>query len=170
MQSCTIEKVYTCECGKIFYNSQSFNGHKSHCKTHRLIKSGEADYEAYLDRQAKASLSAQEARRKQAAEERELKQKAWVDLKPTCERCGKLMTIQYGVGRFCSRTCANSKTHSEETKQKIRASLESTLSSQSKANLAPKRLCCVCGTKIKSQNKTGFCQSCLRHSPEDLQT
>ena len=25
---------YVCECGKIFTNSQSFNGHKSNCKVH----------------------------------------------------------------------------------------------------------------------------------------
>ena len=31
---------YICECGKEFDNSQSFNGHKSHCKVHQLKKRG----------------------------------------------------------------------------------------------------------------------------------
>jgi hypothetical protein len=29
------------------------------------------------------------------------------------------MTEKFGSGRFCSKACANSKNHSEETKQKI---------------------------------------------------
>lgn len=36
-----------------------------------------------------------------------------------CERCGKEHDGTFGSGRFCSRSCANSKKHSEETKRKI---------------------------------------------------
>lgn len=36
-----------------------------------------------------------------------------------CERCGKKIDGSFGSGRFCSRSCANSKKHSEETKRKI---------------------------------------------------
>lgn len=32
------QKVYICSCGKKFNNSQSFNGHKAHCKIHNLQK------------------------------------------------------------------------------------------------------------------------------------
>jgi hypothetical protein len=32
------------------------------------------------------------------------------------------MTEKFGSGRFCSKTCANSRKHSEETKNKIRLS------------------------------------------------
>lgn len=38
-----------------------------------------------------------------------------------CERCGKEHDGTYGTGRFCSRSCANARRHSEETKNKIRA-------------------------------------------------
>lgn len=39
-----------------------------------------------------------------------------------CEHCGKIVEDKdkFGSGRFCSRTCANSHKHSDETKNKIR--------------------------------------------------
>ena len=40
-----------------------------------------------------------------------------------CEKCGKLVEVQYGSGRFCCRACANSRIHSGETKKKIRMSV-----------------------------------------------
>ena len=38
-----------------------------------------------------------------------------------CERCGKVVedSDKFGSGRFCSRSCANSRQHSEETKHKL---------------------------------------------------
>jgi len=36
-----------------------------------------------------------------------------------CERCGKLHNGLFGSGRFCSRSCANKRTHTLETKRKI---------------------------------------------------
>lgn len=36
-----------------------------------------------------------------------------------CEKCGKEIDGSFGSGRFCSRSCANSKRHSEETKKRI---------------------------------------------------
>jgi hypothetical protein len=36
-----------------------------------------------------------------------------------CERCNKEHNGTFGSGRFCSRSCANTQTHSEETKRKI---------------------------------------------------
>jgi hypothetical protein len=45
-----------------------------------------------------------------------------------CERCGKQVedSEKFGSGRFCSRACANARTHSEETKDKIRKSIVKT--------------------------------------------
>lgn len=42
-----------------------------------------------------------------------------------CECCGKFVedTDKYGSCRFCSRTCANTRKHSTDTKDKIRTSL-----------------------------------------------
>jgi hypothetical protein len=34
------------------------------------------------------------------------------------------MVEKYGSGRFCCKACANTRKHSEETKNKIRESLE----------------------------------------------
>ena len=36
-----------------------------------------------------------------------------------CENCGKEHNGNYGSGRFCSKSCANTRHHSEETKKKI---------------------------------------------------
>lgn len=41
-----------------------------------------------------------------------------------CERCGKEHNGAFGLGRFCSRYCANSRKHSKETKDKISKSLK----------------------------------------------
>lgn len=41
-----------------------------------------------------------------------------------CEKCGKEVFDNYGSGRFCSRSCANTRIHSDETKNKIRESLK----------------------------------------------
>ena len=38
-----------------------------------------------------------------------------------CENCGKEIDGSFGSGRFCSRSCANSRSHSEATKKKISA-------------------------------------------------
>lgn len=38
----------------------------------------------------------------------------------TCEKCGKITENKFGSGRFCSRACANTRTHSAETKERIR--------------------------------------------------
>ena len=39
---------------------------------------------------------------------------------PICERCGKEHDGSFGSGRFCCRSCANSRSHSDETKRKIK--------------------------------------------------
>lgn len=41
-----------------------------------------------------------------------------------CERCNKEVYTKYGSGRFCSRSCASSKIHTEETKLKISDSIK----------------------------------------------
>lgn len=40
-----------------------------------------------------------------------------------CEKCGKEVYEKYGSGRFCSRQCANSRTHTQEIKNKISKTL-----------------------------------------------
>lgn len=40
-----------------------------------------------------------------------------------CERCGKTHDGSFATGRFCSRACANARSHSNATKEKISSSL-----------------------------------------------
>ena len=166
MQICTTDKTYTCVCGKVFSNPQSFNGHKSHCKDHQLAKGGAQCLAASLDRQRKASNAAQAANRVANQRKRESVRQTWVAEKHTCEKCGQLMLEKFGTGRFCSRACANSRSHSDETKKKIKASLDSTLVAQAKPVSRNKKVCNICGIAIKSVNKTGVCRHCLENTSE----
>ena len=102
--------TYVCVCGKTFTSAQSFNGHKSHCKTslgsNRYIDYSKqwSEHTAVM-RQSKAQ-KCEERKRKQLLE--------WIAEEHTCENCGKIMLEKYGSGRFCSRTCANSRKHSSD--------------------------------------------------------
>ena len=61
-----------------------------------------------------------------------------------CQKCGSDHDASYGSGKFCSRTCSNSRVHSEETKQKVSKALKgsqpwntgSTLSAEHKDKIA----------------------------------
>lgn len=61
---------------------------------------------------------------------REKNLQKWIDEQHCCEICGKLMTIKYGSGRFCSKECANRSisiknkaiNHTDEWSAKIRNS------------------------------------------------
>lgn len=44
---------------------------------------------------------------------------------PICERCGSEHDGTFGSGRFCCRSCANARTHSEKTKRKTSETLKS---------------------------------------------
>lgn len=43
---------------------------------------------------------------------------------PICERCGAEHDGSFGSGRFCSRSCANARDHSDETKKKTSNTLK----------------------------------------------
>lgn len=162
----SIAKEYICICGKVCTTAQSFNGHKSHCKLHRLNKGGEANYKEYLNQQAKTSLIARNARKASAAAVKKTELETWIAKQPTCERCGKVMTTKFGSGRFCSTFCARSRAKTEGTKQKISATLSQTLLDTSFARQAAKKHCTLCGKVIKNNNKTGVCKECLNTTPE----
>lgn len=42
---------------------------------------------------------------------------------PICEKCDKEHNGSFGSGRFCSRSCANTRNHTQETKEKIKNSI-----------------------------------------------
>lgn len=125
-------KKYICICGKEFDNSQSFNGHRSHCKVY--LESKGIDYAVYQEtKKAKCKDTKQSSKLKHTAAVRTKKDKPitqWIEEKHVCERCGKVMTEKYGSGRFCCRSCANARHHSEDTKQKIKASFHKTIDSR----------------------------------------
>lgn len=108
---------YTCECGKQFTNPQSFNGHKSHCKIHFQLN-GKLDKLAQIDKIRTKGFTL--AARTRAANKNNTKEILWNSQKHFCEKCGKQFFQKFGSGRFCSRSCANSRCFSEETKSKIR--------------------------------------------------
>lgn len=58
------------------------------------------------------------------AEQLDLETAAWVAEQHVCNRCGKIMTKKFGSGNFCSRACANTREHSEETRKKMSESAE----------------------------------------------
>lgn len=161
-----VEKEFQCECGKVFYSSQSFNGHKSHCKEHHIAKyGGLTEYEEQLIRQQRASQLACEAAHQKSItfhNSKKLELKTWLASKPICEKCGKVITKKIGTGRFCSRACANSRQHSAETKQKIHDTLNKTLN----GTVRNKVFCKICGKELANHNKTGFCRYCLSSTPE----
>lgn len=110
--------MYKCECGKEFEKPNSFNGHKSHCKTHMQINN---KYEYLVLSEQKRHLSASKTLSEKFSLKEENDLKMWVNEKHTCEKCGKVMTEKFGSGRFCSRSCANGHIQTEEINLKRKA-------------------------------------------------
>lgn len=160
-----MEKKFICECGKIFDNGQSFNGHKSHCRVHL----GEKRYEQNLALTRNAQKLATQANAEKKSKQKEINLHKWILEKHKCERCGKIMVEKYGSGRFCSKQCAHSRIHTEESKQKTR---DSVLKNRIKNGyIVPEiKYCKNCGSKLTSRNKTGYCIHCLRSAPEFKRT
>lgn len=117
------QKEYVCECGKVFYNSQALNGHKSNCKVHL----GEEKYQEAVNRRLKASEKGRQTLKDKSNEfnaKKDEEKRQWESEGHLCEHCGKVMTEFYGSGRFCSRECANSREHTEESRIKTANSLK----------------------------------------------
>lgn len=167
--------MYVCECGKEFNNAQKFNGHKSHCKVHLIAAGKLEDYEIrknlyrdQLSRNSKIIAS----NKKQAFDQ---KVASWLATTPHCEKCGKIMTEKYGSGRFCSRACANSREHSDETKAKLHKSLARTNHSINRADLARQayaeqpKFCKVCGNQLpyESRHRKTCSDKCLHKTFKD---
>ena len=141
---------YICLCGKTFDFPNHFNGHRAGCRTY-LESVGKWDYVHNM-----RILNGHNTRVKLAKKRNDLKKailEQWISEKHICEKCGKLMTEKFGSGRFCSRSCANSREKSIETKLK----LSNTFSSKSydikhhikndneKVYLLNPNICLICG-------------------------
>ena len=160
----TAKKQFICECGKLFTDGQSFNGHKANCKDHIIKKYGSLD--PLLEKQIKLSKSLKVTYATISSDLQNKKLADWLATSPHCEKCGKLMTEKFGSGRFCSRACANSRERSDETKAKIgmatsKANLALGIKKANidKYNITPK-YCQVCGDKIEyDRRNTDTCLS-----------
>lgn len=115
-----MNKIYKCECGKEFEKSNNLNAHKSHC----LIHLGPEKYYLRNKVQMQKMSKLGNNKKKQDKSERLL---IWINEKHVCEKCGKVMTEKYGKGRFCSKSCANSRQRPDQVKHKISESVQQTL-------------------------------------------
>jgi hypothetical protein len=152
-----IEKEFKCSCGRVFQNSQSFNGHKSHCKAHHLAKYGNTDkWELNKKLTIEHAKKANKQRKVNMSAEKASKEALWITEQHICERCSKVMAEKFGSGRFCSRACANSRERSDETKNKIRKTLQNTLLPQAARQLHNNKQHGV----VFSRNTTPCCYNC----------
>ena len=159
--------IYKCDCGKEFYKPNSFNGHKSHCKIH-AVKIG--NLSSIIESEAKRHekfretyQNTKEERSKNKLIEKQQELEKWLSEQHTCERCGKVMVEKFGSGRFCCKSCANSKIHSEETRRKISESVKRSETKNKTSenvherciaeyNLNPNR-CVTCGAILSYENR-----------------
>lgn len=116
--------MYKCICGKEFKKISKLNMHKNLCKDAYIEKYGNLD--KWNERQDKCIQTLRNGYKiyaEQLKVENKIKRENeitnWINEKHLCETCGRLMTTKYGCGRFCCRACANTRKHSNNTKQKI---------------------------------------------------
>lgn len=81
-----------------------------------------------------------------------------------CEKCNKPVEKKFGSGRFCSRSCACSRTFSEETNKKRSISNSvANIKRYDRVGRKPKYFCKSCSKQIPN-TKNGMCRSCLKSS------
>jgi len=135
---------YYCEhCNKWleFSNGQQFGGHKTNCFYNPNRKAHMKKVQENLTRRQEYKLK--------------------------CEKCGNEYEIlvtphRFNIGRYRkhrSRSCANGRHPTEESKRKAGETLKKTLAVKSRTVVTQKELkvCIVCGKRLLSNNKTGFC-------------
>lgn len=78
-----------------------------------------------------------------------------------CQRCSKLHDGKFGSSKFCSRSCANARNHSRETKQKIQKSLNERIGHPwNKGKRKPRPRVCQCGKDFDGNIRTGkYCSN-----------
>lgn len=121
-------KIYTCECGKVFHSKQALGGHQSCCRIHL----GEGKYIERLKQRKKACEKMNEINGfnkdynniSPKTKNNPIRLQRWIDEQHQCERCGKIMTEFYGVGRFCSLHCANWRQGSEKFRSQTKTRTE----------------------------------------------
>lgn len=71
-----------------------------------------------------------------------------------CEKCNKIIDEKYGSGRFCGRSCSNSRLHTQESKLKIKDALNIYFKNRKQI-----KKCISCEEVIK--NNVKYCKTCL---------
>ena len=127
-----MSKEYICMCGREFDTKQQLGGHHSHCELF-LTHTGRLHIRQAVD--SSNGVKTSRTLKAKHQKEKDKKLQDWLNLKPQCETCGKVMTEKFGSGRFCCKSCANRRTHSEETKRKIGSSITSIVHSQQGSKL-----------------------------------
>ena len=72
-----------------------------------------------------------------------------------CQKCGNPILEYIGTGRFCSRACANSRIHSEQTKNKIAKTLKQD------GNINYYKQCVICGKLFYHKRNITCSKQCL---------
>lgn len=94
-----------------------------------------------------------------------------------CEKCGKVIDILYGSGRFCSEKCARSFSTKDvlhdEKKEAICTKCGKTCFIKKNASVKTAiceycavSKCAVCGKTISAFTKSGLCRDCNRRLPK----
>lgn len=168
------EKIYVCECGKEFDNSQRFNGHKGQCKTH-LILVGKYENRMAGNRKMHegSRLRAQERRaEKEQLEIEKLQQ--WISEQHRCKKCNQVMTKYWGTGTYCSASCAHGHPKSQESRDKTRETIikeqlprrkvdqEKQYKLKLEQYLQSPNKCCICGKEFSyEQRNRQACDDCV---------
>ena len=100
-----------------------------------------------------------------------------IDIMLKCEKCGKVIDVVYGSGRFCSEKCARSfatknVSHREKKEAvctkcgkicfiKKNASVKTAICEDCMVSK-----CSKCGKTISAFTKSGLCRDCNRHLPK----
>ena len=79
-----------------------------------------------------------------------------------CQKCGNPILEYIGTGRFCSRACANSRIHSEQTKNRIKLSINKTYQKLNKSRIPTNKICVICGKQFISYKRKSCSSRCLR--------
>lgn len=149
-------KKYKCVCEKEFLKAQSFNAHKSRCKIHLLKKYGDNAFYENL-------IKAMHAKNKKT-------EKKTKEVHCVCEKCNKSFIYHYNK-RFCSYKCANSRTHTKETKHKISiACSKAKQKNNQNLNIKKYKYCKICGNTFEVHSKSLFCSKTCKHLSNRLST
>ena len=153
-------KDYVCDCGKVFSNYIAIGNHKRVCPVYHMNTYGNLDkLDELLRNKEKSKIRYKSDKIKQ-----------WVSEQHTCKNCGKVMTSYFGSGTYCSKSCANSRKHTDIEKQRISDGVRNSpkiMRKYANPDGTPiQKFCTICGTKVEPNNSSGYCLQCIQTSPE----